>query len=300
MTSKQKCPVCGSDIPPRNTTYCSQECWKQSVTDRVLTKCECCGKTYEIKRSKADRTRFCSKECQTAAQRNKVHVTCEYCEEDYEIRASRKDSTRFCSRSCKDQWKRSKEPKTTACTCSYCGMSIEKEPYLANQHDDHFCDDSCRGRWISENQKNSDNPNWKGGVTHEFGENWPRQRRRVMNRDEICQICGSDGSDTHLDVHHIVPRSEFDIVENANSLLNLVLLCRSCHKQAEHGSISCSHPEILFEDITYVDPKFAPHNQILPIKTLRTLPDQYKIFEKWARADLNRWLRPCKGRVITN
>lgn len=267
MSPDRECPVCGSDVPPQNTRYCSQECWRQSVTDRVLTDCEFCGATYEIKRSKANRTRFCSKDCQAAARRNKVLATCEFCGMEYERRASRSDTTRFCSRSCKDRWKRSQEPKTETCSCSYCGSTIEKAPYVAKQYDNHFCDDDCRGQWMSNHQQRADNPNWKGGATHEFGENWPRQRQRVLERDERCQICGSDGSDTYLDVHHIVPRSEFDPVEKANSLLNLVVLCRSCHKQAEHRSINCPHSELLSNGVTYVDPNFAPHNQRLLLST---------------------------------
>lgn len=265
MADKKECPVCGELVPPQNIKYCSQSCWEQSARDRVLTECECCGKTYEIKRSKADRTRFCSTECQTTAQRNKIRVECEFCGDEYKIRASRSEATRFCSRSCTDQWRSSKEKKMMTCSCSYCGTSIEKEPYLVNQHDHHFCDDDCRGQWLSENQRREANPNWKGGATHEFGDNWPRQRQRIVERDEVCQICGSDGSDIHLDVHHIVPRSEFDVVEHANSALNLVLLCRRCHKMAEHGSVSCPHPEILSENTTFVSPRFAPQNQrILP------------------------------------
>lgn len=263
--------MCGSDVPPRNQKYCSEECRIDSMRDRVLIECESCGKTYEIKRSKADRSKFCSKECQTIASQNRVRMTCEFCEEEYDIRASRRESTRFCSRSCKDQWKRSQNRKTTTCSCTYCGDEIEKKPYIADHYDDHFCDDDCRGQWMSENQRREANPNWKGGATHEFGENWLQQRRDILERDGVCQICGSDGSDTHLDVHHIVPRSEFDVVENANTPINLVVLCRSCHKKAEHGTTICPHPEVMHGDFTYVDPKFAPHNQRLPIEVRHTI-----------------------------
>ena len=196
--------------------------------------------------------------------KDRVLTECECCGNQYKRRAPRSDETRFCSRSCKDAWKRTKATKTTTCSCSHCGSTIEKKPHLAKQHDHHFCHDNCRGQWMSEHQRRDANPNSKGGVTHEFGENWTKQRERVLQRGEVCQNCGSDGSGTHLDVHHIVPRSEFDVVEHANSALSLVVLCRSCHKKAEHGTISCPHPEIIYENRTYVDAKFVPHNQRLP------------------------------------
>jgi len=262
MATEKECPICGDKIPRRNRMYCSQSCWKEAVTDRVLNECECCGKTYEIKRSKSDRSRFCSKECQTTYSRNRIVVECQFCGDEYEIRASRSDSTRFCSRTCKDQWKRSQKNRTVERSCAQCGATVKKKPYVASQHENHFCDDSCRGQWMSENQCRNENPNWKGGATHEFGKNWPEQRKRALQRDERCQVCGSDGSDTHLDVHHIVPRSEFDEVEHANTLLNLVLLCRSCHKMAEHGTISCPHPEILGNNKTNVVPRYAAYKQI--------------------------------------
>ncbi|MFC7044626.1 HNH endonuclease [Halobacteriaceae archaeon GCM10025711] len=96
---------------------------------------------------------------------------------------------------------------------------------------------------MSVHQCSDDNPNWKGGACDRFGSNWYRIRERVEERDRVCQVCGDPPSTRALDVHHIVPRSEFDVVEESNAMGNLVLLCRSCHKRVEHGSIPCPSPE---------------------------------------------------------
>ena len=97
------------------------------------------------------------------------------------------------------------------------------------------------GDWMSRRLAGDNNPNWNGGTYTEFGSNWFRVRERIRTRDEACQVCGEDGSDCRLDVHHIVPRREFDVVEHSNTPYNLVLLCQSCHKQVEHGSIPCPY-----------------------------------------------------------
>lgn len=98
---------------------------------------------------------------------------------------------------------------------------------------------------MSESTKGEANPMWKGGVSHHYihyGSGWSEARRRVRERDEVCQECGDDGTDTYLDVHHIVPVRKFhesdsaDIAD-AHDEGNLVLLCRSCHARAELGQI---------------------------------------------------------------
>ncbi|WP_458207194.1 HNH endonuclease [Haladaptatus sp. NG-SE-30] len=99
------------------------------------------------------------------------------------------------------------------------------------------------GEWRSRNIVGENNPSWNGGTYTEFGSNWFRLREQVRERDEVCQVCCEDGSNHMLDVHHIVPRTEFEVVEHSNTLYNLVLLCRSCHKRVEHRSIPCPHPE---------------------------------------------------------
>jgi len=69
------------------------------------------------------------------------------------------------------------------------------------------------------------NADWKG-----YGPNWDKLRKKTLERDNYtCQRCGYDpgctGRSVPLQAHHIVPRSD----GGADSLDNLITLCRSCH-----------------------------------------------------------------------
>lgn len=67
-------------------------------------------------------------------------------------------------------------------------------------------------------------------------------RRKVHDRDEVCQVCQHDGSDRTLEVHHILPVRLFREVneldfEDAHCIGNLVLLCEACHPMVEGGLV---------------------------------------------------------------
>lgn len=79
------------------------------------------------------------------------------------------------------------------------------------------------------------------GVSEEYGRNWQNERGKALDRDRwCCQSCGM-GQDEHvekfgnsLEVHHIIPISEFDEPEEANFGENLITLCRPCHVRWEN------------------------------------------------------------------
>lgn len=81
---------------------------------------------------------------------------------------------------------------------------------------------------------------WKGGKEPYYGSNWMEQRRKALKRDDRrCVECGLT-EDEHrqqyeigLDVHHRTPIRTFDDPANANTLDNLVTLCRACHNRIE-------------------------------------------------------------------
>lgn len=86
-----------------------------------------------------------------------------------------------------------------------------------------------------------------------YGAGWTDARETALEQQSTCQHCGHDGSEYPLDVHHQIPvrhfvdHDEFD-ARDAHFQANLVVLCRSCHVKAEHGTLE----------------EFAPRDDITP------------------------------------
>lgn len=96
---------------------------------------------------------------------------------------------------------------------------------------------------MSESRTGEANPNWRGGGSFRYGPGWKPARENVRERDEVCRQCGHDGSERDLHVHHIIPVREFResadaSIQDAHDLSNLVLLCYSCHYDAEYDRIN--------------------------------------------------------------
>jgi len=93
------------------------------------------------------------------------------------------------------------------------------------------------------------NYRWKGGYEPYYGPNWRIQRVKARERDgNQCSIChkSPEENEKELDVHHIVPFSEYGIkrYQEANRLENLITLCMSCHSKMELGVINLERMEI--------------------------------------------------------
>lgn len=85
------------------------------------------------------------------------------------------------------------------------------------------------------------NPRWKGGYEPYYGTSWSNAREKARERDNYtCQVCGLTENELgqEVDVHHIIPFFEFGVENHkeANSLDNLVCLCRICHVNIEFGN----------------------------------------------------------------
>jgi DEAD/DEAH box helicase domain-containing protein len=93
---------------------------------------------------------------------------------------------------------------------------------------------------------------WRFDPLADRGPSWGQQRDRARARDGFrCRMCGApERPDRGHDVHHIRPFREFGWVKGqnnayvaANTLENLITLCRGCHRAAEralglHGGLS--------------------------------------------------------------
>ena len=60
---------------------------------------------------------------------------------------------------------------------------------------------------------------WRNGSTHQ----WRKIRERIIARDVVCQLCGQDQGQMHID--HIIPKR----LQGSDLDENLRVLCQSCN-----------------------------------------------------------------------
>lgn len=232
----------------------------------VTVTCDHCGEPFHIIPSKLDSQEhhFCSRPCQH--KWNSIHrrgekshnwkggmatVFCEYCDtpiERYQCMLEKQDMF-FCDMQCKGAWhsenlsgEHSPIYKKVKVPCSQCGTIVLRHPCRMEEHKNHFCSKECFGKWISENKSGVNSYQWNPDKTLlYYGPGWRRISREIRHRDNFqCCHCGISEKKLGkaLDVHHVVPLRNFNgDYKSANRPDNLVSLCKSCHNQAEHGSI---------------------------------------------------------------
>ena len=141
-----------------------------------------------------------------------------------------------------EKWDHANERINT--NCKHCDKTIKRpRGSVERGRRNHFCSKYCQARYHY------------GDVTDDMGPNWTTQRYRTLDRDGYeCQRCGmtnvecQNKYETSLNVHHIVPRREYNDLAEANKLDNLVSLCPSCHQIEEHEE----EPTIIIEDGTAI------------------------------------------------
>lgn len=202
---------------------------------KVTKFCLNCFKLYSVKKSREHKTKFCSIKCKNEYYRTKL--VCDNCGMEY-IRPngylrSKNSNFSFCSRQCYFQFQKkngswNRGLNLVQVPCTYCDKLIVKPASIINQYINNFCSKECYDKWKSEHLCGKNNPYWKGGHKKYRGENWEHQRRRVIERDVVCQNCSSDNN---LEVHHLIPFRYYgkDHYNEANNLNNLILLCHTCH-----------------------------------------------------------------------
>lgn len=144
---------------------------------------------------------------------------------------ARKKACIYCSFECALEARR--KPKTKV-RCDWCKKPIILSPWQTKRAAKygHFCNSKCYGQWRSAELAGENSPNWKNGVSGDRGcLHWKTMRFKARKRDgNRCQKCGvKSRSARSLDVHHIKPYDMFDDPRKANSLRNLITLCRKCH-----------------------------------------------------------------------
>lgn len=245
--------------------FCSRRCADLfKAKDGLDTECTECGDDIHIPPSQVEevdgyeqKNHFCGKECESSFKSRewvgenhpswdggKEQVYCKECGDRYFVIPSKKDKTKFCSEKCRRKdWRKEKQKYE----CASCGDTVKKMAHNV-KGEKTTCSSECHAKYMSSIRKGENNPAWKGGRFEYYGPNWPEQREKKLERDGYkCQECKMTQEEHYqnynedLHVHHKVPRRQIideeeptiEQFELANSLDNLLTVCKSCHRKLE-------------------------------------------------------------------
>jgi len=181
-----------------------------------------------------------------------VLIECAQCGDTTRKQAAflRDSENHFCDAECYGDWQsencrgedsRRWEGGKVTIQCDQCGKEALMWEHRVGQNDRQFCDDDCYKEWQSQNRVGEDHPGWRGGdYPRDRGTDWPALRGKTLEEYGYeCQGCGRHDDDHHaehgvgLHVHHIQPVRQFDDPADADTVDNLVPLCRDCHPEWE-------------------------------------------------------------------
>ena len=192
------------------------------------------------------------KRCKTARRKDqeapKIEVRCSVCGKTKLITPAhaRKtaNSPHFCDHSCRGrfysgpnhpQW----DPTIPReLPCHYCDKPVSKKKAFSMKRSAYvFCDDRCKGAWMSANNRGEAHPGWKGGCEGERAQwqsNGGADWKKAVWARGFCELCGVYVSflDSWDAAHHICP---FDFREVRSEPANGLLLCGNCHKAIHRG-----------------------------------------------------------------
>jgi 5-methylcytosine-specific restriction endonuclease McrA len=217
------CAICGAEFYgfTPDARYCSHRCYCKDRPSRIERICQTCGKLFLVYPNSIKgehKGLFCSLQCRgpriAEVHRGKVVTERQKIKQSIAMKA--------------------KPPKPIGkpyvLTCEYCKKEYTKparQGSLAKVS--RFCSSRC---WYDHVREHPEaNGRYLGGRFPYYGANWNEQARLARKRDNYtCQDCGVYQTNPKLDVHHVIPRRDFDgDWVRANHLDNLITLCKSCH-----------------------------------------------------------------------
>lgn len=209
--------------------------------NRIVKECATCGKSYEIKKSAADKSRFCSRECkhkkQSAEKKGITPSGFVHVKHEVHTRVAPAKKCGHIAKKGRQYCKKCREKhysKRVIRNCAECNKKMSLAPSEAKKY--KCCSMACRNKQTSKRQLGEKSHLWKGGLTSEnrrlrnscHYDNW---RKAVFVRDDFtCQLCGVRGGKLcadHLKEWALYPALRFDI-NNGRTL------CTSCHLTTEN------------------------------------------------------------------
>ena len=166
------------------------------------------------------------------------HINCDNCGRLFEqsLQKQIRNKHNYCSKKCYHEHRDYSHPGNSTLKdvpCSWCGATLRRPKWDRERRKHFFCNPHHYGKWHSVNDSGENSPGWRGGYKYHYGgAAWKATRRKARKRDgHACQGCGvtEQAWGNELDVHHIVPRHLFKSPREADKLVNLKTLCRTCH-----------------------------------------------------------------------
>ena len=112
--------------------------------------------------------------------------------------------------------------------CQFCDKKIHVKKYLIKLGSGKFCNINCYAKWQSQNRRLEKSYSWNGGAESTYRK-IAKDTIRRLSISLVCSICRRKES---IIIHHIDKN-----IKN-NDMLNLKVLCQSCHvnlhNQIEH------------------------------------------------------------------
>lgn len=183
--------------------------------DNPATRCSDCARKANGRIAGAKR-RGLARHSRVSEGRPRITAICSRCGTNFPTTnyAISRAKRHFCSMACKLQYYGVQR------TCKWCGEQFRAirsrtKGIAKNNSSANFCSKACYHRWLC-----------KPDRTTGRGSQWRQSRLQAINRAPFCAKCGTT---KRLDVHHIVP---FRMTRD-NRPINLIPLCKSCHKQVE-------------------------------------------------------------------
>jgi len=172
-------------------------------------------------------------------------TTCTECGDTVvKVQKKHAEGNSFCNKSCEAKWR---SRKTGEDSFRWEGGVEEREcPTCGKIHapdQDHryreTCSDECLSEYRSKLTEGEGNPNWSGGYDNYYGKKWKEVRDKIRLKDDnTCQVCEFTTDERFIPVHHIIPVSEFDELDDAHYEANLAQVCRTCHPTVEAMTVA--------------------------------------------------------------
>ena len=148
----------------------------------------------------------------------KLNCKCDFCKISFYRKPSQlsKYNKYFCNRKCRSNYTKALFPKIKT-NCTFCEKEIEKtkNQIRSSKAGYSFCNNICKNKYISKENRWSDNPfDYRSRI-----------KRIQETANNACQKCGYNEDVRMLDVHHN------DGNHKNNSWDNLRCVCLWCHQR---------------------------------------------------------------------